>query len=108
METLPILAELSFRPDTIFLERLPKKLDESILAGSNSSMRFGWGVHIIEGPNKVALSWTTFAGLALSFVVSALYAHFRHTQEQGFGIGQWMVAVIGAAMAALYFQWAET
>jgi hypothetical protein len=29
-------------------------------------------------------------------------------QEQGFAIGQWIVAVVGAAMTALYFQWAET
>jgi hypothetical protein len=30
-----------FRQDASFLERLPKKLDQSILAGSNSAMQFG-------------------------------------------------------------------
>jgi hypothetical protein len=94
--------------NTIFLKRLPKKVGVSILGSHQSALQFGWGVRIIEGPNKVALSWTTFFGLALSFVVSLLYCHFWHTQEQGFAIGQWMVAVLGAAMAALYFQWAET
>ena len=29
------------------------------------------------------------------------------TQEQDFGIGQWMVAVLTAMLAALYFQWEE-
>ncbi|KAF2185911.1 HET-domain-containing protein [Zopfia rhizophila CBS 207.26] len=99
---------ISLHSDAIFLKRLPKKVGTSILASQQSTLQFGWGVHIIEGPNKVALSWTTFFGLALSFAVSMLYCHFWHTQEQGFAIGQWMVAVLGAAMAALYFQWAET
>lgn len=99
---------MTFHGDAIFLQRLPKKVGSSVLVGQNCALPFGWGVHIIEGPNKVALSWTTFAGLFLSFVVSALYCHFWRTQEQGFAIGQWMVAVIAAGMAALYFQWAET
>lgn len=101
-------AGIPLHNDAIFLKRLPKKVGTSMLANRQPTLQFGWGVHIIEGPNKVALSWTTFFGLALSFLVSALYCHFWHTQEQGFAIGQWMVAVIGAAMAALYFQWAET
>lgn len=76
----------------------------------NNQLRvvFGWGVHIIEGPNKVALSWATFIGLCLSFVVSIFYSKLMNTQEQGFGIGQWMVAVLATGMAALYFQWVET
>lgn len=94
--------------DATFLNRLPKKVGCSIFMNQQSSLEFGWGVHIIEGANKVALSWATFICLALSFVVSLLYCHFWHTQEQGFGIGQWMVAVLAAAMAALYFHWAET
>jgi hypothetical protein len=101
-------AGMLLHSDATFLNRLPKKVGASILGGQQSSLQFGWGVHIIEGPNKVALSWTTFAGLALSFAVSLLYCHFWHTQEQGFAIGQWMVAVLGAAMAALYFQWEGT
>ncbi|KAH7086220.1 hypothetical protein FB567DRAFT_593168 [Paraphoma chrysanthemicola] len=99
---------INLTQDAIFLERLPKKMKTSILPSSKAEMKFGWGVHIIEGPNKVALGWMTFLALALSFVVSALYAHFWHTQEQGFAIGQWLVAVLTAAMAALYFQWADT
>lgn len=93
--------------DDFFFKRLPKKVGSS-LANQQSATTFGWGVHIIEGPNKVVLSWCTFLCLALSLIVSALYCYLWQTQEQGFGIGQWMVAVLTAAMAALYFQWAET
>lgn len=93
--------------DAIFLERLPKKLNESMFTGPRSPMQFGWGVHIIEGPDKVILSIATFVGLLLSFVVSILYAHFYKTEESGVGIGQWIVAAIAAGMAALYFQCTE-
>lgn len=91
---------------SIFLDRLPKKIGGSILS-ENVPHTFGWGVHIIEGPNKVALSWALVASIVASFVISVMYAVIAKTQEQGFGIGQWFMAVITAVMAALYFQWME-
>lgn len=63
----------------------------------------GWGVHIVEGPNKVALSLAVFAGIGLSFIVSVLYAIIAKTQEQGFGIGSCMMASSAAIIAALYY-----
>ena len=94
--------------DTKFLKRLPKKLETSILSeGGVSELPFGWGVHIIEGPNTALISWIVFAVLLLSFVVSVVFAKSANTQEQGFGIGQWLVAVLSAALAAAYFQMAE-
>lgn len=94
--------------DSIFLDRLPKKLNDSVLAAPKSPMQFDWGVQIIEGPNKSALSWAMLTGLLLSLVVSVLYAYFWKTSESGFGIGQWLVGVLAAGMTALYFQWTET
>ena len=90
----------------IFLNRLPKKIGNRIWSG-NVFEDFGWGVHVIEGPNKVAFSWALVAGIVVGFVVSVLYAVIAKTQEQGFGIGQWFMAVVTAVMAALYFQWME-
>jgi hypothetical protein len=93
--------------DAYFLNRLPKKLKRSIFSESDTAQPFGWGVRIMEGPNKVALSWMTVLGIILSFVTSVIYAVVAKTQEQGFGIGQWMMAVFTAVLAALYFQWEE-
>jgi hypothetical protein len=94
--------------DPLFLPRLPKKVGSSILDCQKSGIAWGWGVRIIEGPNMVALSWTTFIILILSFLVSVLYCHFWRTQEQGFAIGQWLVAVLGTGTAAAYFHMSET
>lgn len=93
---------------SIFLERLPKKLNDSMCAAPTSPIQFGWGVHIIEGPNKTALSCATAVVIALSFVISVLYAVFAKSQESGFGIGQWLVAVGAAGTTALYYHWTET
>lgn len=41
----------------------------------------------------------------LSGVVSVVYAVVMKSEEQGFGIGQWIVAVLSTALVALYYQW---
>ena len=93
-----------------FLNRLPKKIGCSIFAVGDEmdQISYGWGVHIIEGPNKTAMGWTLVTGVLLSFVISVLYAMAAKSQEQGFGIGQRLIAVVATVMGALYFQWTET
>ncbi|KAF2733914.1 hypothetical protein EJ04DRAFT_258658 [Polyplosphaeria fusca] len=95
----------SHQEDTYFV-RFPKRLN-SPLCDPHSSEDHGWGVYIIEGPNRVVLTWCCVVILVLSFVISITYSVVMKTQEQGFGIGQWMVAVLTAVLAALYFQWEE-
>ena len=85
--------------DTLFFNRLPKKLGESVLKQAHpGKLQLGWGVQIIEGPNKPLLAWLAFAILVLSFVISLIY---------GFQIGQWMVAVLETGLAAIYFHLAD-
>jgi hypothetical protein len=101
-------APITVHKDATFLKRLPKKTGCSIFSETMSDLLFGWGVHILEGPNKVAICCIAFIGLSLSFLMSLTYAIAAQTQEQGFGIGQWMVAVLTTGLTALYFQWSET
>lgn len=93
--------------DSTFLKRLPKKVGCSIFSEPPKDLPFGWGVHILEGPNKAVIAWIVFTGLLLSFVVSLIYAIVARTQEQGFGIGQWMVAVYTIGLTAVFFQFSE-
>ena len=67
----------------------------------------GWGVHIIEGPNRPLLAWLATAIIFLSFAVSLAYDVGFKTRESGFAIGQWMVAGLGTALTALYFHLAD-
>jgi hypothetical protein len=95
----------SHQEDT-YLLRLPKRLN-SPLCDPRLSEDHGWGIYIIEGTNRVVLTWCCVFIVVLSFVVSVAYSVIMKKQEQGFGIGQWMIAVLTTILAALYFQWED-
>ncbi|OCK74193.1 hypothetical protein K432DRAFT_398289 [Lepidopterella palustris CBS 459.81] len=94
--------------DDTWLKRLPKKLNESILAAqaanANSDLVFGWGVHILDGPNHAVLGLFLAFGLMITFVISCLIVGIAKTQEQAFGVGQYLVAIVVALMSAMYFK----
>ena len=94
--------------DTLFFNRLPKKLGDSILKQADpGKLQLGWGVHIIEGPNKPLLAWLATGILVLSFITSLVYDVVLKNRESGFAIGQWIVAVLGTALTAMYFHLAD-
>ena len=94
--------------DTLFYNRLPKKLGTSMLAPTDpGKLHLGWGVHIIEGPNKPLLAWMVAAIVTMSFVLSVIYDVAMKNKDSGFGFGQWMVAVLTAALTAVYFHMAD-
>ena len=92
----------------IFCDRLPKKLGSSITsAAANNEQIFGWGIQIIEGPNKFVLALLAAAILVTSLVTAIVYDVVMHNADSGFGIGQWMVDVFTALLAATYFHFQE-
>ncbi|KAF2422384.1 hypothetical protein EJ08DRAFT_481465 [Tothia fuscella] len=96
-------------PCDFWLNRMPKKLHESILKQSAATgPQMGWGVHIIEGPNKPVIACIFAFFVILSFLVSVICAIVMKTQESGFGIGQWMVAALSAMATAFYFHLTES
>lgn len=94
--------------DSLFLNRMPKKLGDSVYKQCDpTKLQKGWGVHIIEGPNKPLLAWLATAILVLSFLISLTYDIVAQNKESGFAIGQWMVAVLATALTAMYFHLAD-
>lgn len=97
-------------PDT-WLQRLPKKLNTSILdearqSGGNpdaSDAVISLDVHILEGPNQVGLSLVLALGIAVAFLTSCLLVGIAKTEEQGFGVGQFLIAIMTCGMTAVYF-----
>jgi len=94
--------------DAQWLPRLPKKMGPSILLGRPSEIPFGWGVHIIEGPNKQVMALATCLGLLVVFLLSLMYAVVAKTEEQGFGIGAFFVAELTVGITAMYYHAMET
>jgi uncharacterized membrane protein len=71
-------------------------------------LAFGWGVHIIEGPNKPVLAGLVAVILVVSFMVSVSYDLSTGNKDSGFAIGQWVVGVLSAILTAVYFHFQET
>jgi hypothetical protein len=83
--------------------RLPKKLRSGMLGTGNPEDAFGWGVHIVQGPNRPFLAWATVAIVLSSFIVAFVYNRVSKTRDSGFAVGQWMMAVRATSLAAVYF-----
>jgi hypothetical protein len=93
---------------TLFLNQLPKKMNTSMREQEQpDALNLGWGLHVIEGPNRKMLSLSMFIILVVSSIVSIPYSIVAHAQESGFGIDQWMVATFMAGLGAVYFQLAD-
>jgi hypothetical protein len=94
----------SYSTSAKYVNRLPKKLGDSLTRSLGvDDLLEGWGIHIIEGPNKVAICWALMAVLGASLVVSIVYDSITRSGESGFAIGQWMVAALTVGLSALYF-----
>ncbi|KAL9118045.1 MAG: hypothetical protein Q9187_005412 [Circinaria calcarea] len=93
-------------PRSLWLDRLPKKLTESIKQ-STDPLPIGWGIHIIEGPNRRAMFWITVLIVLLSIIVSTTWTAVKGDIQGGFGLGAWIVSVPGVLMMAFFFKWSE-
>jgi len=78
-----------------------------VMLASSDKLEFGWGVHIIEGPNKPMLACLAAVILIFSLAVSVFYDAYKGITDSGFAIGQWVVAVLSAVSAAIYFHLQE-
>jgi hypothetical protein len=95
-------------PSSIFISRMPKKLGRSMREQDMPvQLNLGWGVHIIEGPNKKLISLLLFLIVLLSFIISLVYSCATHADESGFGIGQWILASLTVGVSAVYFHVSE-
>lgn len=100
----------------VLLEQLPKKLNETLRASAGKrsaadvhhpDLHFGWGVHIIDGPSHASLGFLLAIGVSITLIVSLVILGAAKTQEQAFGIGSYLLAILTCIMAALYFRETE-
>ncbi|MCJ1380772.1 hypothetical protein MMC17_003881 [Xylographa soralifera] len=89
-----------------WLHRLPKKMNHSLL-NSSEELVTGWGLHIIEGPNWVAIWTAAFCVTFVSGVVSTLWSVLRNDVSGGFGIGSWLVSASTLGMMAYFSKWSQ-
>jgi hypothetical protein len=95
--------------DTFWLKTFPKKVREPLLrqAGMDGQRVIGWGIRINEG-----LNWTVISLLLLTLVLAigaavGVYAAITSDNESAFGLGAFLVAVLGVYLSHQYFAWKE-
>ncbi|KAK0642084.1 hypothetical protein B0T16DRAFT_224837 [Cercophora newfieldiana] len=91
--------------EDIYLSRLPKKTGSSIFTartGVNTTVLYGWGVHIIERPSAFAQSMVGIASALICIVFFGFTWGFADLST-AIGIGQFVGAVLALANAAIYF-----
>ncbi|KAL9599472.1 MAG: hypothetical protein Q9219_003811 [cf. Caloplaca sp. 3 TL-2023] len=85
-------------PRNTWLNRLPKKLDKSIhhrCEGPHIGWQaLGWGIHIIEGPNKKAVLAMNVMLVLVSLVGAVVWSVLKGDVQGGFGIGGFAVASV--------------
>jgi hypothetical protein len=89
-----------------WLKRLPKKLKDSIHARQGaapySGQVIGWGIHILEAPNGIAIIWITVGTTLLAFLLAVLWAALKEDVQGAFGIGAFVVAAQSAIAFAFF------
>lgn len=88
----------------VWLRRLPKKVNDSIL-GSHDELVTGWGVHIIEGPNWLAVWQVAFCIVSTSGVFGITWSIYRSDVSGAFGVASWMTSVFTILMMVCFSKW---
>ncbi|RKL36594.1 hypothetical protein BFJ72_g8143 [Fusarium proliferatum] len=86
----------------LWLPKLPVRREKRVIEGHEAS--YGWGIHIIEGPNRwaiTALLLTTVFGSALA---ALLWSAVHNDIQGGTGLGQLIIALSSAILTASLFR----
>lgn len=98
-----------YHMDSTFLNRLPKKLENSIfdhIATTGSSISYGWGVQIVERPSIIAQNLAVGSVALLSVVICLVVFVITRTAyglDEANGIGQYAIAVLALLNIAFRF-----
>lgn len=91
-------------PNLVWVPRIPRKLDISILASQNPTS-FGWGVHIDEGPDIFRIAWLNFVFFGLSIVTGVSWAIARSDLLGAIGLAIWFCMSSNVLVAFFIMKW---
>jgi hypothetical protein len=94
----------------IFLNRLPKKLGTSMTVLSHKNpheLEPGWGIYIIEGPNKAAIA-ALYAGLyVIGLIFAVSYNACMGTSDSALTYGLWIATTLAWVALAFHFHFED-
>ncbi|KAL6786567.1 hypothetical protein J3E68DRAFT_420029 [Trichoderma sp. SZMC 28012] len=89
-----------------WLPRLPKRRNHKVVDCGEATE--GWGIHVIEGPNRTAVFWIVMTTISISVLASVLWTTLKGDIQGGMGLGALIVALPPAIMAAFLFRLGAT
>ncbi|KAL6693019.1 hypothetical protein J3F84DRAFT_82591 [Trichoderma pleuroticola] len=89
-----------------WLPRLPKRRNHKVVDCGEATE--GWGIHVIEGPNRTAVFWIVMVTISISILASVLWTTLKGDIQGGMGLGALIVALPPAIMAAFLFRLGAT
>ncbi|EWG35894.1 serine/threonine protein kinase [Fusarium verticillioides 7600] len=88
--------------DRHWIPRLAVRRDNRIIEGHEAS--FGWGIHIIEGPNRWAIFALFLVTVFGSALAALLWSTIHNDIQGGTGLGQLIIALSSAILTASLFR----
>ncbi|KAJ4854377.1 uncharacterized protein T069G_11356 [Trichoderma breve] len=89
-----------------WLPRLPKRRNHKVVDCGEATE--GWGIHVIEGPNRAAVFWIVMVTISISILASVLWTTLKGDIQGGMGLGALIVALPPVIMAAFLFRLGAT
>lgn len=84
------------------LRRMPKKLNDQLVACPNNGVSPGWGLHFEEGWSwKKILTGLCFLFILASVLEAVLYWRFEHSAQDSLALGTFMLACFSVVVATL-------
>jgi hypothetical protein len=68
-------------------------------------MTFGWGVHVLEGPDYRTIRVINLCMLIISSLTAYLWKYFTGDFQRAFGLDGWIVAVVNSVSFAYLARW---
>lgn len=65
---------------------------------------YGWGIHVIEGPNREVIFWIIIASISASLLAGILWGSLAKDIQGGTGLGAFSMALPPALLAAFLFR----
>lgn len=85
-----------------WLPRLPKRKEKRVIDCDEAC--FGWGMHVIEGPNRVVIFWIMMTTIFASVLTGVLWSALRNDVQGGTWMGALVVALPSAILTAFLFR----
>jgi hypothetical protein len=82
--------------------RLPMRLENRVVDSEEAC--YGWGIHIIEGPNREVIFWLIIATIASSVLASILWSSLQGDLQGGMSLGALIIALPPAVLGAFLFR----